>query len=86
VYLEENAARYLVKIGIETLGVDSLSVQKFRQGNQNTHKTLLGYVTLFEGLNLKETAEKDYYFIGLPLKIHGIDGVPARAILIDGKI
>lgn len=83
IYLAEDAARYLICNGAKVIGFDYLSVQKFKQGNQNTHKALLGNATVIEGLNLIEAIEKPYFFVCLPLKINGLDGVPARAILVD---
>ncbi len=83
VYLREDAARYLVGNGVKVIGFDYLSVQKFRQGNQNTHKNLLDSAYVIEGLNLAEAVERSYFLICAPLKVNGIDGVPARVLLID---
>ncbi len=79
-YLSLDAAKYLVKIRIKTLGVDYLSVKRFGM-DDNVHKLIINNMTLFEGLYLKNVTSGRYLFAGLPLKIH-CDGSPARAILI----
>ncbi|HII15068.1 MAG TPA: cyclase family protein [Nanoarchaeota archaeon] len=83
IYLSEEGAGYLAKKGIKTLGIDSLSVQKFHSGNQNVHNLILSSMTLFEGLDLSKVPPGEYIFAGLPLRIKGCDSAPARAILIS---
>ncbi len=80
VHVKYDAAQYLVKKGIKTLGVDYLSVKKFG-GDNEVHELIINNITLFEGLNLKNVPEGNYVFIGLPLKLEA-DGSPARAILL----
>lgn len=75
-----DAAEYLVKKKIKTLGVDYLSVEKFNT-DKGVHDILLDNLTVFEGLCLKDVAPGEYVFVGLPLKIDG-DGAPVRAILL----
>lgn len=82
IYLTEEAARYLADQGIKTLGIDSLSVQKFHSGNQKVHNIIISSITLFEGLDLSKVAPGKYIFAGLPLRIKNCDGAPARAVLI----
>lgn len=80
-HVKLDAAEYLVKKKIKTLGVDYLSVEKFN-ANEGVHDILLDNLTLFEGLCLKDVDPGEYFFVGLPLKIDG-DGAPVRAILIE---
>lgn len=83
VYLTEDAADYLIKKGIKTLGFDYLSVQKkYNPSNQIVHKKIINNMTLFEGLDLSKINEGKYTFVGLPLKID-LDGAPARIVLIS---
>lgn len=82
-HVKLDAAEYLVKKKIKTLGVDYLSVEKFN-ANEGVHDILLDNLTVFEGLCLKDVDPGKYIFVGLPLKIDG-DGSPVRAILIDDK-
>ena len=80
------AAEYLVEIGVETVGVDYLSVEPFEDKEFNTHHTLLGAdVIIVEGLVLADVEPGEYFFVCLPLKLAGSDGSPARAILIQGS-
>ena len=81
-FLTPDGAEYLVKQGVELVGVDYLSVEQFRSGHHRTHRTLLqAGVVIVEGLALIEPQAGTYEFICLPLRLVGIDGAPARAIL-----
>ena len=78
----ESAARHLVDHGIKVLGVDYLSVEKFRTPGAPAHHVLLGAGTIvIEGLNLMEVDPGVYEMICLPLRIVGADGAPARVLL-----
>jgi arylformamidase len=83
-YVTGAGARALVERGARLVGVDYLSVEKFKSENFETHTTLLSRgVVIVEGLDLSGVAEGEYELICLPLKIVGGtgDGAPARAIL-----
>jgi arylformamidase len=81
--ISREAAEYLVEIGVETIGVDYLSVEPFEDGEFNIHHTLLGAdVVILEGPVLTEVEPGEYFLACLPLKLAGSDGSPARAILI----
>ena len=81
--ISEEAAEYLVEIGVETVGVDYLSVEPFEDGEFRTHHTLLGAdVLILEGLVLTNVEPGEYFLACLPLKLADSDGSPARAILI----
>jgi arylformamidase len=83
VAITKEAAEYLVEIGVETVGVDYLSVEPFEDGEFNTHHTLLGAdVVILEGLVLTDVEPGEYFLACLPLKLAGSDGSPARAILV----
>ena len=83
VAISEDAAEYLVEIGVETVGVDYLSVEPFEDTEFHTHHTLLGAdVVILEGLMLADVEPGEYFLVCLPLKLRGSDGSPARAILI----
>ena len=84
VYLTEEGAAWLVKKGVKTVGIDYLSIQKFRTGYCAAHCVLLKKgIPIFEGLDLSKVKPGSYLFVGLPLKIKGCDGAPARVILIE---
>jgi len=82
-FLAPDGAQYLVDIGVELVGVDYLSIEKFHSGHHKTHKTLLARsVVIVEGLNFSAPPPGQYQFICLPLRLEGCDGAPARAVLI----
>jgi arylformamidase len=83
-YLAPDAAEYLVANGVELAGVDYLSIEQFHSGHHRTHRTLLqNNVVIVEGLSLGGIPPGEYDFICLPLRLEGIDGAPARAILLE---
>ena len=83
VAISEEAAEYLVEIGVETVGVDYLSVEPFEDEEFHTHHVLLGAdVVVVEGLVLGDVEPGYYFLCCLPLNLVGSDGSPARAILI----
>jgi arylformamidase len=83
-YLAPDGAAYLVSRGVELVGIDYLSIEQFHSGHHRTHRTLLERsVVIVEGLALGAIAPGEYQFICLPLKLAGIDGAPARAVLVD---
>jgi arylformamidase len=82
VYLETEAAELLVKRGVQLVGIDYLSIEKFNFDRPTTHWTLLANnVVIVEGLDLSEVPPGDYELICLPLKIKDGDGGPARVVL-----
>ncbi len=83
-FLAPDGAEYLVERGVRLVGVDYLSIEQFRSGHHRTHRALLSAgVVIVEGLNLSEPAPGEYDFCCLPLRLAGLDGAPARAILIS---
>jgi arylformamidase len=82
-YVAPDAAEDLVSAGVALVGVDYLSVEQFHSGHHRTHRTLLGAgVVIIEGLALGGVPPGAYELICLPIKLQGLDGAPARAILI----
>ena len=82
VYLAEDGARWLVQQGVRLVGVDYLSVEKYKEPGAPTHHHLLGAgVVVVEGLDLRGAPAGDYEVICLPLKIADADGAPARVVL-----
>ena len=81
VALTYDAAQWIVDKGIRLIGVDYLSVQRYRD-DARTHQILLGADTIaLEGLNLSNVKSGFYELICLPLRLVGADGAPIRAIL-----
>lgn len=76
------AAEYLIEQGVTTLGYDYQSFE--REGKNAVHDVFLSQsITLVDNLRLEHTEGKEYFFLCLPVKVTGIDGAPARAILIE---
>ena len=83
VYLDGEAAEFLAKKKIALFGIDYLSVKKRGGPDNRPHTELLkNGVVIFEGLDLSKAKPGKYFFVGLPLKFAGLDGSPARAILL----
>jgi arylformamidase len=82
VYISQEAARYLAAVGVQTVGIDYLSVGGYTKDGVETHLALLeAGIWIIEGLDLSQVDPGTYELICLPLKITGSDGGPARAIL-----
>jgi arylformamidase len=82
-YLAPDGAAYLVSLGVRLVGVDYLSVEQFHSGHHRTHRTLLERgVVIVEGLDLAVPAAGPYELCVLPLRLVGLDGAPARAVLV----
>jgi arylformamidase len=82
-YLAPDGAEYLVQRGVVLVGIDYLSIEQFRSGHHRTHLTLLQNKTVIvEGLDLSEPPAGEYQLICLPVRLAGLDGAPARAVLI----
>lgn len=84
VALTPDAAEWIVTKGIRLVGVDYMSVEPFRAAVPLVHRTLLAAgVVVLEGLNLNGVRPGPYELICLPLRMVGLDGAPARAVLVD---
>jgi arylformamidase len=80
--LSEQAAVHLAETGVRTVGIDYLSVGGYRADGAKIHKILLAAgIWIIEGLDLSTVTGGRYEMICLPVKLHGSDGAPARAIL-----
>lgn len=78
----ESGAKHLVDHGIKVVGVDYLSVEKFRTPGAPAHHLLLGAGTIvIEGLDLRGVDPGVYEMMCLPLRVVGSDGAPARVVL-----
>lgn len=85
-YIEPDAAEWMVDHGIKCMGIDTLSIEKQGRKGGPAHKTLLSNgIGIVENLNsnLKQFAGARMFFVCLPLPLRGIDGSPARAVLLE---
>jgi arylformamidase len=82
VALSADGAEYLVARGVKLVGIDYLSIAPY-QKSRPTHEILLkAGVLILEGINLSEVSQGRYTLYCLPLNLQGVDGAPARAILV----
>jgi arylformamidase len=82
-YLTEEAAKYLVSLGVVLVGTDGLTVD--HPESCQAHLVLLkAGVIILETLDLAKVEAGEYELICLPLRIEGGDGAPARAVLRRG--
>ncbi|HOF89963.1 MAG TPA: cyclase family protein [Armatimonadota bacterium] len=79
--LDPSAARLLRDLGVQLVGIDSLSIEAPPITGE-VHTTLLGAnIILLEGLALAAVPPGDYTLLCAPLKLQGADGAPARVFL-----
>jgi arylformamidase len=79
----QDGAQWLLDRGVRLVGIDYLSVAAY-DDTVAVHRLLLhAGVILVEGLSLGGIAPGSYRLVCLPLKLAGVEGAPARAILID---
>jgi arylformamidase len=82
-YLAPDGAAYLASLDVKLVGCDYLSIEQFHSGHHMTHRTLLGRgIVIVEGLDLSVPPPGRYELRVLPLRLAGLDGAPARAVLI----
>jgi arylformamidase len=82
VHISEPAARHLADTGVQTVGIDYLSVAGYYADGAAIHRILLDAgIWIIEGLDLSAVPAGRYELICLPVKLHESDGAPARAIV-----
>ena len=83
-YVAPDGAEYLASLGVKLVGVDYLSVEQFHSGHHKTHRTLLEReIIIVEGLLLSDVPAGNYELRCLPILFPGLDGAPARAVLVS---
>jgi arylformamidase len=82
VAVDASGARWLVRKGVQLVGVDYLSVAPYGQSKETHHVLLEAGVVVIEGLDLSRVSQGRYSLYCLPLKLIGSDGAPARTILV----
>jgi arylformamidase len=83
VALSPDGAQFLVERDVKLVGIDYLSIAPYQE-SRPTHEILLKEgVFILEGINLSEVKQGHYALYCLPLNLHGVDGAPARAILVE---
>jgi arylformamidase len=83
VHLTPKTGEWLVKRGIQLLGVDYLSVEAFNDRDFRVHQTLLeAGVVIVEGLNLSRVPPGQCQLVCLPLKVQDGEAAPARVLVM----
>lgn len=68
--------------GVILVGIDTPSVDPFESKDLEAHQALARHdMANLEGLVLDGVAEGEYELIALPLRLHGADASPVRAVL-----
>ncbi|MFB6115387.1 MAG: cyclase family protein [Candidatus Nanohalobium sp.] len=83
-YLTLETVNYLIEKGVQTVGIDYLSLVNFEDSEKadKTHRKANEETCVIEGLDLRDVEPGTYEFSGMPLKME-TDGAPMRAVLID---
>ncbi|MEW6533557.1 MAG: cyclase family protein [Thermodesulfobacteriota bacterium] len=82
VSLTEDGAGFLVEQKVRLVGIDYLSIERYRNPGAPVHLTLLrAGILVVEGVHLLDVPAGPCEIYCLPLKIFGGDGAPARVIL-----
>jgi arylformamidase len=81
--LTADAARLITACDMKCVGIDSPSIESY-ECDGTVHRELLrrGCI-IIELLDLSNVEEGDYTLIALPLRLTGLDGSPARVVLLD---
>jgi len=83
--LSEEAAAYLAGFPLKGVGIDASSFDLLEHKNHPVHHILLnkGLILIENLCNFEEVKGEFCMFAALPLKYHGADGSPVRAIAIE---
>ncbi|MDR4493455.1 MAG: cyclase family protein [Nitrospirales bacterium] len=82
IHLDPSAASWLVERRISTVGIDALITRgSHRRPHQGFEILQEAGIWIIQCLDLRLVKSGEYMLICLPLKVRGIDGGPARAIL-----
>jgi arylformamidase len=82
VAVSADGAQYLVDRGVKLVGIDYFSIAPF-DNLVDTHQILLrAGIVIVEGLDMTEVSQGRYALYCLPLNLIGVEGAPARVILI----
>jgi len=84
VTLDVSAARELARRGVRFVGVEGMSIDSPSAEGLPAHRAILaGGGVIAEGLELSHVRPGMYELICLPMKLVGLDGSPARAVLVE---
>jgi arylformamidase len=79
------AIRALLERGLVLLGVDTPSVDARHSKTLDVHHVLFaGGAFNIESLDLREIEDGEYELVAYPIRLHGLDAAPLRAVLRGG--
>lgn len=79
------AAEKMTGLGLWFLGVESMTVGPLGGETGPIHRELLSHeVAVLEACVLADVPEGEYFLVCQPLKMAGLDGSPARPLLLEG--
>jgi arylformamidase len=82
--ISSDCIAYLAEKGVILLGTTAISIDKVNSKTLPAHHACYQHgIQIVEYLNLDAVNPGVYTFIGLPLKLVGLDASPVRAVLID---
>ena len=82
--LAPDGARALTERGMQLVGIDYLSIERFHARPHEVHQTLLASgIVILEGLDLRQVTAGHYFLVCAPLNVVGAEGAPARTFLLD---
>jgi arylformamidase len=80
--LDPELVEWLSDRGVQTIGIDTPSVDPFDSAELPAHRALLGRrMTWIEGLDLEGVGAGSYELLALPMALCGTDAAPLRAVL-----
>jgi arylformamidase len=81
-YIAPDAAQLMADAGVQLVGIDYISAEKFAAPEPKTHWILLGKsIPIIEGVYLDDVTAGDYDLMLLPLRIVGHEASPVRALI-----
>jgi arylformamidase len=84
--LTADAARLITGYEMKCVGIDSPSIESY-ECDGSVHRELLSHgCIIIELLDLSNVEEGDYTLVALPLRFTGLDGSPARVVLLDFRV
>ncbi len=82
IYLDADAAAYLVDKKVKGVGIDALGVERDQAGHETHILLFKAGIMILEGLQLKSVAEGEYFLFAAPVNIVGAEAAPVRAVLL----
>ena len=84
VHLSLGAARRCLELGARLVGIDYFTVDACGSESFPVHRAVLGAgVLVLETIDLRAVPAGEYTLICLPLRMHGAEGSPVRAVLLQ---